>query len=138
MKTKSSVKGKRASAPKLASLDEWERSWQEHWSKIGMPDYELPGGDDREFLAFTRTLEKETARLQRIHDEFERAFKALKPVGPAVTVFGSARFEETHPYYKLARAVGSELARAGLATITGGGPGIMEAANRGAFEAGGV
>lgn len=142
MKTKPSATGKKVSAPKPPSLDEWEQSWQEHWSKIGMPDYELPigapGSDDREFLASARTFEKETARLHRIHDEFERAFKELQPVGPAVTVFGSARFEETHPYYELARAVGSELARAGFATLTGGGPGIMEAANRGAHEAGGA
>src|SRR4029434_3888952 len=59
-------------------------------------------------------------------------------VGPAVTVCVSARFKETHPYYKLARATGAELARAGFATLTGGGPGIMEAANRGAHEAGGA
>src|SRR4029450_7452501 len=68
---------------------------------------------------------------------FVRGFKGLFDVGPAVTVFGSARFKETHPYYKLARATGAELARAGFATLTGGGPGIMEAANRGAHEAGG-
>lgn len=55
-----------------------------------------------------------------------------------MTVFGSARFKETHPYYKLAREMGKELARAGFATLTGGGPGIMEAANRGAYEAGGI
>jgi uncharacterized protein (TIGR00730 family) len=120
----------------------WERSWQERWSKIGLPGYELPAGardgHERKFLMETRTPEKEKARLKRIHDEFSRAFRALYSVGPAVTVFGSARFKETHPYYKLARAVGSELARAGFATLTGGGPGIMEAANRGAHEAGGA
>jgi uncharacterized protein (TIGR00730 family) len=142
MKIKSSAKTKRISARKPLALDEWERSWQKHWSQSGLPDYELPtearGGDERDFLSNSRTLEKETARLQRIHDEFENAFKALHPVGPAVTVFGSARFKETHPYYKLARAVGSGLARAGFATLTGGGPGIMEAANRGAHEAGGA
>src|SRR4030095_1499768 len=76
--------------------------------------------------------------LKRINLEFERAFKAFYEVGPAVTVFGSARFKETHPYYKLARAVGGELAKAGFATLTGGGPGIMEAANRGAHEAKGA
>src|SRR4030095_8877505 len=76
--------------------------------------------------------------LKRINLEFERAFKAFYEVGPAVTVFGSARFKENHPYYKLARATGSELSRAGFATLTGGGPGIMEAANRGAHEAGGA
>ncbi len=107
-----------------------------------MPGYELPiggpGGDERDFLAHTRTPAKERQRLDRIYDEFARAFKELYPVGPAVTVFGSARFREDHPYYKLARAVGAELARAGFATLTGGGPGIMEAANRGARETGGA
>ena len=142
MKIKSSGKTKKISVRKPPTRDEWERSWQKHWSKVGMPGYELPvggrGSDEREFLATARTPEKEAARLQRIHDEFEQAFQALQPVGPAVTVFGSARFKESHPYYKLARAVGSELARAGFATLTGGGPGIMEAANRGAHEAGGA
>ena len=119
------------------TLDVWERSWQKHWSKVGLPGYELPVGDEQEFLAQARTPQKERARLQRITREFERAFKTFYQVGPAVTVFGSARFKPTHPYYKLARAVGVELAKAGFATLTGGGPGIMEAANRGAHETGG-
>jgi uncharacterized protein (TIGR00730 family) len=122
--------------------DQWERQWQEHWSKVGQPGYELPvggrGGDEREFLAVARTPAKERARLERITDEFVRAFKALYTLGPAVTVFGSARFKENQPYYRMARAVGAELAKAGFATLTGGGPGIMEAANRGAHEAGGA
>ena len=138
MNKKSKHKCRRRTPP---SRDEWERSWQKHWSKVGLPGYELPvggpGGDEREFLASARTPEKERARLKRINAEFERAFKAFYSVGPAVTVFGSARFKETHPYYMLARAAGGELARAGFATLTGGGPGIMEAANRGAHEAGG-
>ena len=125
-----------------SAADDWERSWQKHWSKAGLPGYELPvggpGGHDREFLNQSRTPEKERARLKRINDEFERAFKALYQLGPAVTVFGSARFKKAHPYYRLAQAVGGELARAGFATLTGGGPGIMEAANRGAHEAGGA
>ncbi len=66
-----------------------------------------------------------------------RGFRALHFVGPCVTVFGSARFPETHPYYDLARRVGAEVAQAGFTVMTGGGPGIMEAANRGAKEAGG-
>lgn len=119
------------------TLGEWERSWQKHWSKVGLPGYELPAGAEQEFLGHARTPQKERARLKRINQEFERAFKTFYQVGPAVTVFGSARFKETHPYYKLARAVGSELAKAGFATLTGGGPGIMEAANRGAHETGG-
>ena len=69
--------------------------------------------------------------------EFLRGFRALHFVGPCVTVFGSARFHEAHPHYRLARDIGSRLARAGFTVITGGGPGIMEAANRGAKEAGG-
>lgn len=129
------------SLPKLPSTAAWERRWQKRWSKAGAPGYELPANfdsADRELLTQIRTPEKEKARLARINDEFVRAFKALYRVGPAVTVFGSARFKETHRYYKLARAVGSELARAGFATLTGGGPGIMEAANRGAHESGGA
>jgi uncharacterized protein (TIGR00730 family) len=119
------------------TLGEWERSWQKHWSKVGLPGYELPAGAEQEFLGQARTPQKERARLKRINREFESAFKTFYQVGPAVTVFGSARFKETHPYYKLARAVGAELAKAGFATLTGGGPGIMEAANRGAHETGG-
>jgi uncharacterized protein (TIGR00730 family) len=122
--------------------DEWELGWQRNWSKLSLPGYELPttgpGVREREFLTESRTPQKERARLKRIHLEFERAFKALYPIGPAVTVFGSARFKENHRYYKLARSVGAELARAGFATLTGGGPGLMEAANRGAYEIGGA
>lgn len=134
----------RPSSPRRSSpaSDQWEQQWQERWSKVGQPGYELPvggrGGDEREFLATARTPVKERARLERIMDEFVRAFKALYEVGPAVTVFGSARFKENHPNYRLAREVGAELAKAGFATLTGGGPGIMEAANRGAHETGGA
>jgi uncharacterized protein (TIGR00730 family) len=140
MKSSSKLKTKgKTSSP--SALDEWEHSWRLHWSKAGTPGYELPAGgpgaSEREFLATARTPAGERARLRRINKEFERAFKTFYDVGPAVTVFGSARFKEDHVYYKLARAVGAELARAGFATLTGGGPGIMEAANRGAFEKGG-
>jgi uncharacterized protein (TIGR00730 family) len=65
------------------------------------------------------------------------AFRYLHFVGPCVTVFGSARFGESHPYYQLARRVGEEIAMAGFTVMTGGGPGIMEAANRGARDVGG-
>jgi len=76
-------------------------------------------------------------RAARIFVEFIRGFRALHFVGPCVTVFGSARFADDHPYYRLGREVGALLARAGFTVMTGGGPGIMEAANRGAREAGG-
>ena len=75
--------------------------------------------------------------LGRIVREFLRGFRVLHFVGPCVTVFGSARFAEDHPYYGLARQVGSRLSEIGFTVMTGGGPGIMEAANRGAKEAGG-
>jgi uncharacterized protein (TIGR00730 family) len=123
-------------------LDDWEQGWRETWSKAGTRGYELPstgpGAEESTFLTQVRSPEKETARLKRIQDEFIRGFKGLYHLGPAVTVFGSARFKEHDRYYKLARAVGTELASAGFATLTGGGPGIMEAANRGAFETGGI
>lgn len=74
----------------------------------------------------------------RVLWEFIRGMRALHFMGPAITVFGSARFQEGHRYYELARRVGSLIARdLGLVVMTGGGPGIMEAANRGAHEAGG-
>jgi uncharacterized protein (TIGR00730 family) len=75
--------------------------------------------------------------LFRIVAEFLRGFRVLHFVGPCVTVFGSARFSEDHRYYELARQVGGRLSEAGFTVMTGGGPGIMEAANRGAREAGG-
>ena len=137
---KREIQGK--TARKRRPIDDWERSWLEHWSKAGTFGYEIlaegPGADEAEFLTEIRSPETERARLERIQNEFVKGFQGLYDLGPAVTVFGSARFKETHSYYKLARAVGQELARAGFATLTGGGPGIMEAANRGAFEAGGV
>jgi uncharacterized protein (TIGR00730 family) len=79
----------------------------------------------------------ELARAFRIFYELLRGFRALHFVGPCVTVFGSARFKEDHRYYALAREAGARLARAGFTVMTGGGPGLMEAANRGAKEAGG-
>jgi len=73
----------------------------------------------------------------KIFIQFIKGFRALHFSGPCVTVFGSARFKEDHPYYILAREMGKKIAELGLVTMTGGGPGIMEAANRGAFENGG-
>ena len=80
----------------MPARDAWTEAWQKHWRKVGTPGYELPAGgpdrDEREFLTERRTPEGERARLSRINDEFESAFRALFHVGPAVTVFGSARF----------------------------------------------
>ena len=77
-------------------------------------------------------------RSLRILAEFVEGFDALAAVGPAVTVFGSARIGPDHPQYEEARKLGGRLAEMGYAVITGGGPGIMEAANRGCHEAGGL
>jgi uncharacterized protein (TIGR00730 family) len=90
-----------------------------------------------DFLAGRHSPLNETMRLLRIMIEFIRGFRALHKEGPAVTVFGSARFKEGHRYYELARQTGFALAREGFTVMTGGGPGLMEAANRGAKEAGG-
>jgi uncharacterized protein (TIGR00730 family) len=73
----------------------------------------------------------------RVFKQFIKAFRVLHFIGPSVTVFGSARFKDDHPYYKDAREFGKRIAAMGFTTLTGGGPGIMEAANRGAFESNG-
>jgi uncharacterized protein (TIGR00730 family) len=92
--------------------------------------------EDGRFLEGPHTRAHEFARLLRIGADFVRGFRALHFVGPCVTVFGSARFHEDHRYYALGREVGKRLGRAGFTVLTGGGPGIMEAANRGAHEVG--
>jgi len=69
--------------------------------------------------------------------EFIKGFRTLHFAGPCITVFGSARFKENHPYYKVAMEFGKRIAALGFTVMTGGGPGIMEAANRGAYESGG-
>jgi uncharacterized protein (TIGR00730 family) len=70
----------------------------------------------------------------RVFRQFLKGFRTLHFVGPCITVFGSARFKEDHLYYTKAREFGKAIAEMGMTTMTGGGPGIMEAANRGAFE----
>ena len=73
----------------------------------------------------------------QIFIQFIKGFRTLHFIGPCITVFGSARFKEDHPYYIKSREMGKRIAQLGLTTMTGGGPGVMEAANRGAFEEGG-
>jgi uncharacterized protein (TIGR00730 family) len=93
--------------------------------------------DDQEFLSDRYSRTKEALRVFRIALEFLRGFRAFHHLPPAVTVFGSARFGIDHPYYELTRKMGELLAKEGFVVVTGGGPGLMEAANKGAFEAGG-
>ncbi|HUP24581.1 MAG TPA: TIGR00730 family Rossman fold protein [Thermoanaerobaculia bacterium] len=101
------------------------------WGKIST-------AQERSFLEGPKGRLSELRRVVRIAAELVRGFRALHFVGPCVTVFGSARFAEDHRYYELARDVGRHLAAAGFTVMTGGGPGVMEAANRGAREAGGL
>lgn len=96
-----------------------------------------PAAFEGEFLRGPRPRRRETRELVRIVLEFIRGFRTFHFLGPCVTVFGSARFGPEHRYYRLAREMGGRLAKAGFVTMTGGGPGIMEAANRGAREHGG-
>ncbi|MEO8084804.1 MAG: TIGR00730 family Rossman fold protein [Ardenticatenales bacterium] len=102
------------------------------------PDAWTSAAFEGEFLRGPRTRRRETRELLRIFVEFVRGFRTFHFLDPCVTIFGSARFGPDHRYYALAREMGGRLARAGFVTMTGGGPGIMEAANRGASEQGGV
>lgn len=95
-------------------------------------------GAERLFLSGRRSREADLVSAVTIFLEFLRGFESFDFEKSCVTVFGSARFGEDHEYYQLAREMGRELAKLGYAVMTGGGPGLMEAANRGAKEAGGL
>ena len=111
------------------------RPWQRH-----LPERRSVPTADQHLFQSTRAdfIHTDTWRALRIQSEFVKGFDELAEIGPAVSVFGSARVKSRHRDYRAARQLGAALARAGLGVITGGGPGIMEAANRGAAEAGGV
>jgi hypothetical protein len=106
-----------------ASTDDWGKSTRD--------------SSERRFLQGPRPRGTELVEALRIFGECIKGLRRLHFVGPCVTVFGSARFKEDHEYYVLARQLGAKLAEAGFTVMTGGGPGIMEAANRGAKDAGG-
>jgi len=95
------------------------------------------GTSDRVLLEGPHSRARELALLMRVIRDFIRGFRQLHFVGPCVTVFGSARFPQTHPACEVARQLGHALVQLGFTVMTGGGPGIMEAANQGAREAGG-
>jgi uncharacterized protein (TIGR00730 family) len=97
----------------------------------------LVNPEEEAFFAGPQTRWKEFKTVVKVMMEFIRGFRMLHFVGPCVTVFGSARFEENDPFYQLAVKVGERSSEMGFAVMTGGGPGIMEAANRGAKNAGG-
>ena len=100
----------------------------------------LPSSSDEEIIyaesAAVRSQREDAERLRRIERELSLGFDLLGDIGPAVCVFGSARSKPDSPEYEMARATGRAIGEAGFAVITGGGPGSMEAANRGAQEAG--
>jgi len=93
---------------------------------------------DIRFLEGPRSRSQEFGTIHRVLVELLRGFRSLHFVGPCVTVFGSARVGEHQPVYQLARSLSHDLAQRGFTIMTGGGPGIMEAANRGARDAGGT
>lgn len=105
-----------------------------------MPHEDLTdaGWEDRVLLEGPHTRRQDLGLILRSVKDFVMGFRALHFVGPCVTVFGSARFNDGHEYYALGRQVGEAISRLGFTVMTGGGPGLMEAANRGAKEAGGL
>lgn len=98
--------------------------------------YHLQKGESR-FLQEPRSRFMELIFTFKVQYYFIRAFRKMHFIGPCVTIFGSARFTPTSTHYKNAEKIGAELAKLGFTIMTGGGPGIMEAANKGAYEAGG-
>jgi uncharacterized protein (TIGR00730 family) len=97
----------------------------------------VDGSDDVNILSATEAFDR--VHVEEIADEFLMGFQAVEKIDrPAVSIFGSARIDESHPAYAAAREVGRAFAQAGWAAVTGGGGGVMEAANRGAREGGGL
>jgi len=96
-----------------------------------------PEHPDRYFLAGPHSRFREVLLLGRAVRDFIKGFRVLHFVGPCVTIFGSARFGESHKYYAIARQLGQRVCQRGFTVMTGGGPGLMEAANRGAQDVSG-
>jgi uncharacterized protein (TIGR00730 family) len=97
-----------------------------------------PGAEDQYLLEGPHSRLREALMLLRTTRDMLRGFRTLHFVGPCVTIFGSARFGESHPYYAIAREVGRRVSALGFTVMTGGGPGLMAAANRGARDHGGL
>ena len=97
----------------------------------------VPKPSDPQLVKRTQNAARESWRMLEIISEFVTATERLQAIQPAVAIFGSARITPTHPYYQVAEDIAKRLSNAGFSVISGGGPGIMEAANRGAHEAGG-
>lgn len=123
-----------------AASDRRRADTAEEWCSFGHESWgrRAPEVAEERFLRGPQKWFEELKRALQIFVEFLRGFRAFSGLPPTVTVFGSARFTEETPYYQLARELAQRLAKEGFAVMTGGGPGIMEAANRGAFEVGGA
>ena len=121
-------------------MDDAERQPDPVTPPPGGGDRSAPASPDEEMLgaetSAVLSLLDDEARIRNVTQELRTGFRTLAPVGKAVTVFGSARTPADHPEYAEARELGRRLGAAGFAVITGGGPGAMEAANRGARDAG--
>jgi uncharacterized protein (TIGR00730 family) len=123
----------------MDSSGDWTRADEEEWRRTHPRP---PTSADEELLdadtpAIVSQLD-DVARVHRIHEELQTGFNHLQHVGRAVSIFGSARTPRTDPMYAKARETAAALGSAGFSIITGGGPGIMEAANRGCHDAGGL
>ena len=94
----------------------------------------VPKPSDPQLVQRTQNAARESWRMLEIISEFVTATERLQAIQPAVAIFGSARITPTHPYYQVAEDIGKRLSDAGFSVISGGGPGIMEAVNKGAFE----
>jgi uncharacterized protein (TIGR00730 family) len=125
---------RRVIGPQVGSVRRGGRPTEDE-QLLNRPVPSTPRARAPELAAFTH---EEPWRVLRIQSEFVYGINALSEVGAAIAVFGSARFPESSPYYAAARELGRKLVEAGFGVITGGGPGVMEAANRGAHEAGGL
>ena len=112
--------------------DEIKASNKTDWGTVSVDQ------EERYFLEGSHSRTFEFIHAFQVFYEMFKGLRNLHFIGPCVTVFGSARFDESHRYYELAREMGRELVRHGFAVMTGGGPGIMEAANRGAKDLRGV
>ena len=126
------ARGGDASPPCAERTADWCQFGHAKWASHS-PDH-----SERNFLAGPGSRLRDLGRVLRIAGEFVRGFRAFRGLPPTITVFGSARFDESHRYYQMARTLGGRLASEGFAVMTGGGPGIMEDANRGATDAQGV
>lgn len=116
-----------------------DKPLEEESGSIGVPENEssTKTKEIRYFLEGPKSRGSELWIAIKVFMEFIKGFRVFHFLGPAVTVFGSARFKDDHKYYILGRQIGSELVKMGFTVMTGGGPGIMEAVNRGAKEANG-